>query len=87
MRTTEQAANPSPGEIIEHYQRAYRQVHGRQAQAMHMFAEWYQINGEMVHRLTLFGEISRLRALAQQQRMAKTDRSVVQRLIAKLRGS
>jgi hypothetical protein len=50
-----------------------------------MFAEWYQVNGETVHRLTLFGEISRLRSLAQQQRLAKTDRSIVQRLIAKLR--
>ena len=90
MRSTNNNSNEattlSPQEIVEHFQRAYKQVHGREPQVMHMFAEWYQINGEMVHRLTLFGEISRLRALAQQQRLAKTDKSIVQRLIAKLRG-
>ncbi len=86
MHYSTDAATLSPNEIVEHYQRAYKQVHGREPQVIHMFAEWYQVNGETVHRLTLFGEISRLRSLAQQQRLAKTDKSVVQRLIAKLRG-
>lgn len=87
MQVTSEAVTLTPQEILEHYQRAYRQVHGQEAHVIHMFAEWYQINGEMVHRLTLFGEISRLRGLAQQQRLAKTDKSIVQRLIARLRGA
>jgi hypothetical protein len=82
-----EAATLSPNQILEQYQRAYKQIHGCEPQVMHMFAEWYQVNGETVHRLTLFGEISRLRGLAQQQRLARTDRSIVQRLIAKLRKS
>jgi hypothetical protein len=85
MQYSTEAVTISPNEIIEHYQRAYKQIHGREPQVMHMFAEWYQVNGETVHRLTLFGEISRLRVIAQQQRLANTDRSIVQRLIAKLR--
>ncbi len=87
MQYSSEAVTISPNEIIEHYQRAYKQVNGQEPQVIHMFAEWYQVNGEMVHRLTLFGEISRLRSLAQQQRLAKTDKSIVQRLIAKLRKS
>jgi hypothetical protein len=87
MQVSSEAVTLTPQEILDHYQRAYRQVHGHEAQVIHMFAEWYQINGEMVHRLTLFGEISRLRGLAQQQRLAKTDKSIVQRLIARLRGA
>lgn len=76
----------TPKLIIENFQRAYKQIHGQEPQVIHMFAEWYQVNGETVHRLTLFSEITRLRELAQRQRMATTDRGIVHRLIAKLRG-
>jgi len=78
-------ATLAPKHIVEHYRRAYKQVHGKDPHITHVFAEWYQVNGETVHRVTLFGEITRLRALAQQQRLT-ADRSIVQRLIAKLRG-
>jgi hypothetical protein len=79
-------ATLSPKHIVENYRHAYKQVHGKDPHITHVFAEWYQVNGETVHRVTLFGEISRLRGLAQQQRLATTDKSIVQRLIAKLRG-
>lgn len=82
----EDDATLTPHSIVENYRRAYQQVHSREPYVNHLFAEWYQVNGETVHRVTLFGEISRLRSLAQQQRLAKTDKSLVQRLIAKLRG-
>ena len=88
------ATTLTPRSIVDAFQRAYRQVYGRDAQVVHMFAEWYQVNGETVHRVTLFGEISRLRGLAQyqqQQRQQKekatADKSVIQRLIARLRGA
>jgi hypothetical protein len=76
----------APKHIIENYRRAYKQVHGKDPHITHVFAEWYQVNGETVHRVTLFGEITRLRGLAQRQRFP-ADKSIVQRLIAKLRGS
>jgi hypothetical protein len=79
-------ATLAPKHILENYRRAYKQVHGKEPHITHVFAEWYQVNGETVHRVTLFGEITRLRALVQQQRLS-TDKSIVQRLIAKLRGA
>ncbi|MEZ4671917.1 MAG: hypothetical protein R3E39_28770 [Anaerolineae bacterium] len=90
MQQYEDATTLTPHSIIDAFQRAYRQVYGRDAQVVHMFAEWYQVNGETVHRVTLFGEISRLRGLAQYQRQqhqerAVNDKSVIQRLIARLR--
>lgn len=79
--------NPTltPQQIIDSYQRAYRQVHGQEPHVTHLFAEWYQVQGETVHRVTLFGEISRLRGLTQHQRTITTDKTLVQRLIARLR--
>lgn len=80
-------SNPTltPQQIIDSYQRAYRHVHGQEPQVNHLFAEWYQVNGETVHRITLFGEITRLRGLAQHHRVTSTDKTLVQRLIARLR--
>ncbi len=74
-------------QIIAHsYERAFREVHGRDPQIRHVGGQWYYINGETVHRFALLNEITRLRDLAQQQRRTQADRSVIQRLIAKLRG-
>jgi hypothetical protein len=82
----DQDATLAPRHIVENYRRAYKQVHGKEPHITHVFAEWYQVNGETVHRVTLFGEITRLRSLAQHQRLTSTDKSIVQRLISKLRG-
>jgi hypothetical protein len=79
-------ATLAPTHIMDNYRRAYKQVHGKEPHVTHVFAEWYQVNGETVHRITLFGEITRLRGIAQKQRLASTDKSLVQKLIAKLRG-
>lgn len=57
----------TPKYIVESFQRAYRQVYGRDAQVVHMFAEWYTVNGETVHRLALFSETARLTGLAREQ--------------------
>lgn len=94
MEQYNDATTLTPRSITDAFKSAYRQVHGRDPQVVHMFAEWYQVNGETVHRVTLFGEISRLRGLAhyqqqqrQQQRKSTADKSVIQRLIARLRGA
>lgn len=77
----------TPKLVIESYQRAYRQVHGRTPAVRHQFGEWYYTNGETVHRRTLLAEITRLRNIAQKQRLnAIADRKLMQRIIAKLRG-
>jgi hypothetical protein len=77
----------SPQIMVDSYQRAYKQVHGRTLQVRHQFGEWYYINGETVHRLTLLQEITRLRSIAHKQRLQNTDRSLVQKLITRLRGA
>lgn len=79
-------ANLSPKQVMESYRRAYRSVHNREPHIHHLFDVWYEVNGETVHRLTLFREITRLRDLAQKQKQVTVDRKLVQRLIAKLRG-
>ncbi|MBL8117548.1 MAG: hypothetical protein J0L63_21055 [Anaerolineae bacterium] len=89
MQHQHDGATLTPQHIIDTFQRAYRRVYNRDAQVVHLFAEWYRVNGEIVHRVTLFGEITRLRELAkqqEQQRRAVPDRTMIQRLIAKLRG-
>lgn len=79
-------ATLTPQLIVEGYQRAYKHVHGRTPQVRHQFGEWYSVSGEIVPRSTLLAEITRLRAIAQKQRLQSTDRSLMNRLIAKLRG-
>jgi hypothetical protein len=80
-------ATLTPKVIVDSYRHAYRQVHERDPLIIHMFAEWYHVNGETVHRVALFHEITRLRGLAQQQRQSqKVDRGLIQRLISRLRG-
>jgi hypothetical protein len=77
----------TPKLIMESYQRAYRHVNGRPPAVRHQFGEWYYVNGETVHRHMLLNEITRLRAIAQKQRLnALADRKLMQRIIAKLRG-
>lgn len=87
MTPDHQDTTLSPQSIMENYYHAYRAVHKQEPRITHMFAEWYQVNGETVHRLTLLNEISRLRGLSNQQRLASAaDKTLIQRLITKLRG-
>ena len=75
-----------PRYVVENYRRAYSTINGRDPFVRYMGNHWYQVNGETVHRSTLMEEIARLRHLSQRQNIkASTDKSVIQRLIAKLR--
>ncbi len=67
MEQNYDGATLTPKHIVDAFQRAYKQVYGREAQVVHMFAEWYTVNGETVHRVTLFSETVRLNDLAKQQ--------------------
>ena len=60
-------ATLTPKAIVDAFQLAYCKIYGREAQVVHMFAEWYTVNGETVHRMTLFSEITRLNDLIKQQ--------------------
>ncbi len=73
-----------PRYVCENYRRAYNVVNGREPAVRYMGNHWYNVNGEIVYRSTLMEEISRLRNMAQRQRVPQ-DRSVIQRLIARLR--
>jgi hypothetical protein len=79
-------ATLSPEMIIQSFQHAYKQVHGRTPHVIHQFGEWYQVNGEIVPRSTLLAEAVRLGSFAHKKRLQATDKSLVNRLIAKLRG-
>jgi hypothetical protein len=74
-----------PRYIVEHFRKAYANVHKRDPMVRYMGNHWYYVNGETVHRGTLIEEIARLRELAQRQTLIKGDRSLIQKLIAKLR--
>ncbi len=86
VQTTQEKPAVTPELIVQDYQRAYRQLHKREAHVIHLTAEWYQVNGEMVHKLVLLREIERLRDFTQRQRKATADRGTIQKLIARLRG-
>ena len=77
----------TPHHIVESYGRAYRKVHGRYPRVRHVAGQWYCVGDETVHRLTLMTEIKRLSEEARQLNpfAATPNRSVVQRLIARLR--
>ncbi len=67
MDQSHNSATLTPKHIVDAFQHAYRDVYGRDAQVVHMFAEWYTVNGETVHRVTLFSETARLCDLAKEQ--------------------
>jgi len=78
----------TPQQIVQDYSHIFGRVYGREPSVLHLGGPWYEVNGETVHRLALLTEIERLRMLAPPPppRRAVTDRGVINRLIAKLRG-
>ena len=76
----------TPDVIVSSYERAYRKVYGRTPRIRHVGGQWYYIGDETVHRVTLMAEIVRLRHQAREQSpYAPPTRSMVQRLISRLR--
>ncbi len=78
-------ATLTPQIIAESYERIYREVNGVPPTIRHVGGQWYYVNGETVHRSALIMEITRLQEMAEIQRRTRTDRSVIQRLISRLR--
>lgn len=84
MLTTYDDPTIPPRYIVEGYRKAYTRIHRREPQCRYIGNHWYNVNGETVHRATLTDEIARLRGL--DRKSERADRSVIQRLIDKLRG-
>jgi hypothetical protein len=76
----------TPREIIETFRSAYKLVNACDPVIVYRGNQWFIVNGEAVHRAMVIREIARLRGLAQKQTMKQTDKSILTRLIAKLRG-
>jgi hypothetical protein len=77
----------TPQCIINEYMSAYRKLYGRDPRVRHIGGQWYYINGETVHRVALLTETARLRDVAKQQHaFSSPTRSMISRLITRLRG-
>jgi hypothetical protein len=74
-----------PRYVVENYRRAYAVINGRDPHVRYMGNHWYHVNGETVHRATIIDEIARLRTLTQRESIAKSETSVIKRLINRLR--
>ncbi|MDZ4770243.1 MAG: hypothetical protein SGJ24_14025 [Chloroflexota bacterium] len=75
-----------PREIIETFKVAYVKVNACDPLIAYRGNQWFVVNGEPVHRQMVIREIARLRGMAQRQTLKSTDRSMLMRLIDKLRG-
>ncbi len=77
-------------EVLEDYWQVFVMVYAQEPKVHYLGNQWYQVNGEPVHRTIMIREIDRLRDLAQLQRMNQKrtqlkEKSAVQRLIDRLR--
>jgi hypothetical protein len=89
MMTRDETASLPPRFVVDSFREAYLTVHGREPAVRYMGNHWYNVNGETVHRATLMQEIISLReAVAQRPPPPppRSDKNVINRLIARLRG-
>ncbi|MEO1443097.1 MAG: hypothetical protein AAFV33_22030 [Chloroflexota bacterium] len=73
----------TPEEITGHYERLFKMFYGKQPRIRHMSGDWYQVNGEIVHRDLVEAEIDHLKTLCRKHR--RVEQNVVKKLIARLR--
>jgi hypothetical protein len=78
-------ATSSAVHIVEDYGRAYQLAYGQKPRVRYMGNQWFNINGQMVHRSFLESETTRLTGMARARHRSHTDKNVVSRIIAKLR--
>ena len=87
MRQYESTDTLTPQIISDSFRRAYKEFYGHDVNVVHCAAEWYQVNGEYVHRITMLQSLEHLREMQRARQAAAEDkRSTVRRLIAKIRG-
>lgn len=73
--------------ILKEYTHFFQMVYGRPPVAHYLRDGWFRINGEFVRYEWILQEIENLRHLARRKRMNQSNKSAIQRLIAKLRGT
>lgn len=71
--------------LLEHYRLAYLRMNRREPVARYLGNNWYHVNGETVHYLTLEMEVRQLQDLARRQSLQRANGSVIKRLIDRLR--
>lgn len=76
----------SPRHFVEGYYHVYNLVYGHAPQIRYVGNQWYEVNNELVHRTDLMTETARLHLLAREKQRRNTDKSMISRLISKLRG-
>jgi hypothetical protein len=74
----------TPKIIVDTFRRSYVNVYRSEPQVQYVGNGWYRVNGELVHRVTVFLEIGRLRDI-EQTHQSTPKSGLVRRLIAKLR--
>ena len=76
----------TPQIISDSFRRAYKDFYGRDVHVIHCAAEWYQVDGEYVHRMTILQSLEHLREMLRARSTRDDKRNAVRRLIAKIRG-
>ena len=72
-------------QIVEGYWRAYQLVYGHKPTVRYMGNQWFNVNGQMVHRSFMLSETTRLTGMARLRNRTQADKNVISRIIAKLR--
>lgn len=85
MMVRDEPTLSNPHYIAESYCQAYKLAHGQEPHVRYLGNHWFNVNGETAHRQMVIDEIARLRDLAVRKRIIATEKSVVQKLIARLR--
>jgi hypothetical protein len=79
-----------PRYLAEIYRQTFTRLHQHEPVCQYLGNQWFNVNGEMVYRAMLIDEIARLQELCQtispQRHIITADKSIIKRLIARLRG-
>ena len=76
----------SADEFVAEYSEAFWRVYNQEARIYYMGNQWYQVNGKPLHHTVLVQEIARLNDLANMRHAEAKKKSMVGKLIKRLRG-
>lgn len=73
-------------DFVEDYREAFQRVYGQEPRIYYMGNRWYQVNGKPLHHTVLVVETERLHDLANMRYAQERKRSVIGRIVKRLRG-
>lgn len=85
MHSGYEEAPPTPEDIAQEYVHLYKMVHGQTPTIRCVSKQWFYIDGQTVHYRVVTDEIRDLRQHARHLHKQRTDKSLVKRLINRLR--